>query len=226
MTNTGNTITVNDTSKHIQKYSDIQVKQRRDWILEMVLDHIPRKEIKKRWEERYPTLSNESLLNDFTKVYQQIRESLPTTEQLVVDHIGKYHQIYQNCMEIGDSKNAMQALKEIERLYQVADKRGIGESSVNKLVVKNTINVKTSDLSFEQIKQLLGKQDDTDNPLLINKAHNWKGVNAEESIPETPIQDVQDITPEEHSSERSSQPITAPINNDQPKPDLEADLPF
>ncbi len=158
-----------------RKYTEIQVLARRDWIMDELLKMTQRAEIKKQWKSKYPDLSDPSFNNDLVVVYERMREALPSAEQIVVDHLGKYNNIYNLCIENGDHKTAMNALKEIERLYQVADQRGI--HNVNKLVIKNTMTLNTENLSLDQIKQLLNKGDNTDNPLIINHAHNYKGIN-------------------------------------------------
>lgn len=178
---------------------DVSVKQRRDWVMGMVLEgDITHKEIRLAFADKFPNLSHHTLLNDLKVIYEIIRETLPTSEQIIIDHLNKYHNIYKNCIENRDNKTAMQALKEIERLYQIADNKK------QKITIKQTVNLKDQDLSFDQLKQLLGRNDDTDNALLINSAHNFKGINIQPDTIEIPIQE--DLSNQEPSSNTTQEP--------------------
>lgn len=173
--------------KDLQKRTDTDftIQKRKEWVMEEIVSLKKSKDIWNDYQKEWG-MSKDTYFNDVAAAYKMIRSIMPDKDQVVIDHIGKYYALYETCKEAGDASNALKALKAIETLYQLHNQ----DRTVNKTTYKQTIQVKTPDMTVEQIKELLGRKDDDDiddRAFLINKAHGYKGINIKKSSEPTDI---------------------------------------
>ena len=87
---------------------------------------------------------------DITCVYKDLRKYFEQDrDNIIGEHVSRYEHIYAECLSIGDTKGAMQAMKQKEQLMKLLEDKPL--VSVN----NNTLNIDLSNLSLEDLKQLL-----------------------------------------------------------------------
>ena len=87
---------------------------------------------------------------DITHVYKELREYFAQDrDNIIAEHVARYEHIYAECLSIGDTKGAMQAMKQKEQLTKLLDNQPLVA------VQQNNLNIDLSNLSLEDLKQLL-----------------------------------------------------------------------
>lgn len=92
---------------------------------------------------------------DITVVYKELREYFAQDrDNIIAEHVSRYEHIYAECLSIGDTKGAMQAMKQKEQLMKLLEDKPLVA------VQQNNVNMDFSNLSVEDLKELLNKNDD------------------------------------------------------------------
>ena len=88
---------------------------------------------------------------DITQIYGELREYMERgIEDIIHEHVAKYDHIYELCMDTGDAKHAMLALKQKETLLRMH----VQQPLIN--VTQQTLNLNQVG-TLEELKQLLNQ---------------------------------------------------------------------
>ena len=89
---------------------------------------------------------------DITEVLKGIREYFAKDKDTIIsEHVARYEHIYEQCLSVGDTKGAMQAMKQKEQLMRLL------EDTPVVAIQNNTLNIDWSGKTLEELKQLLNK---------------------------------------------------------------------
>lgn len=117
----------------------------------MLLTNRPRSEILQHFCDTYG-LQETSVTNVITNAYKYISETHAVDKEGIVHkHIENYYDVYRLAYSLGDSRGCVQALNSIEKLLKL--------TSPDALVQNNTLNLNLKDLTFDELKALLGKEE-------------------------------------------------------------------
>jgi hypothetical protein len=87
---------------------------------------------------------------DITSVYIELREYWARErDDVIAEHVARYEHIYRECLSIGDTKGAMQAMKQKEQLTKLLDDKPL--VAVN----NNTLNIDLSGMSLDDLKDAI-----------------------------------------------------------------------
>lgn len=141
--------------------SDITVAVRRNWVLEQYLQMKQPYQIKQEYQTLYPSVSLHSFDKDVKWMYEVLDTIEPT--DVIKQHIGIYRTIANKCIEAGDTYNLLKCMKQTEDLIGLHNK--VAGTNVQ---INNTHLDINTDMSTDQIKQLLGMNDGTTVPPTID----------------------------------------------------------
>lgn len=104
------------------------------------------------WIHQHYGVGNKSVEADITIVYKELRAYFAKDrDDIIAEHVSRYEHIYQQCLEIGDAKGAMQAMKQKEQLMRLL------ETTPTVAIQQNNYNF--DQLSVEEIKSLLNGEE-------------------------------------------------------------------
>lgn len=133
--------------------SDYTVLERKKWVMEQYLQGRYPYEVREEYIVKYG-LTKHSFDADVIWVNQQLKKRGENSIDAIIDqHTDQYRHVYKLAIEKGDYRSAINALKNIEDLYKI-HKPTTGNVH---LTQKTTTNYNLSNLSFDQIKELLDK---------------------------------------------------------------------
>jgi hypothetical protein len=132
----------------------LAVLRRRKNLLDMMMEGKTHREILVYYIEQYPDLTSHSMEKDITWVYQELNKYInKDVEQIIDNHIVQYDRNIELARDIGQISAANQAMKFKEELLGLRNKP---DTQVN---VQVNNNVQIPEMSIEQIKELLAKND-------------------------------------------------------------------
>lgn len=91
--------------------------------------------------------------NLITRAYKTIRSNYDVeVDNIIHKHVGMYYQIMNDAKQLGDSSARIKALQAIEKLLKV--------TSDAPIIQQNTLNLNLKELSKDEIKEMLGIDND------------------------------------------------------------------
>lgn len=91
--------------------------------------------------------------NLITRAYKTIRSNYDVeVDNIIHKHVGMYYQIMNDAKSLGDSSARIKALQAIEKLLKV--------TSDAPIIQQNTLNLNLKELSKDEIKEMLGIDND------------------------------------------------------------------
>lgn len=148
--------------------SDYSAHERKKWVLDQYLSGRYPYEIKEEYMTVYG-LSKHSFDSDVIWVNQQLRKRGENDiDTIIQQHTDQYRHVYRLALEKMDYRSALNALRNIEDLYKL-HKPLTGNVH---LTNKTTTNYNLSNLTFDQIKELLDKE--STNTVIIPVDENGK----------------------------------------------------
>lgn len=136
--------------------SDLVVLNRRQFVLDSYLKGFTPNQIYKEWCTMFPDLSKHSFDKDVTAAYEELKlRGQRDTDAIITKHLMYLEDMYKEARSNGDISNAVKVLKEVRETVGITTK-GKATVQINQTVNNNSI---PSDLSVEQIKEMLGLSD-------------------------------------------------------------------
>lgn len=136
------------TTKNKLLDRDIKNKE----ILDLLLQGKSNNEIALIMMEKYK-LKRGTVNNLITRAYKTIRTNYDVEiDNIVHKHIHMYYDIMNDAKQLGDSSARIKALQAIEKLLKV--------TSDAPIIQQNTLNLNLKELSKEEIKEMLGLDND------------------------------------------------------------------
>ncbi len=136
------------TTKNKLLDRDIKNKE----ILDLLLQGKSNNEIALIMMEKYK-LKRGTVNNLITRAYKTIRTNYDVEiDNLIHKHIHMYYDIMNDAKQLGDSSARIKALQAIEKLLKV--------TSDAPIIQQNTLNLNLKELSKEEIKEMLGLDND------------------------------------------------------------------
>lgn len=95
-------------------------------------------------------IARSTIEHDITAVYGELRKYFEReTLDIISEHVSRYEKIYEDCMDIGNVRDAMKALEQKEKLLALHRQ----EPFIN--ISNNTNTINFNHLSVEKIQELL-----------------------------------------------------------------------
>ena len=136
------------TTKNKLLDRDIKNKE----ILDLLLQGKSNNEIALIMMEKYK-LKRGTVNNLITRAYKTIRTNYDVEiDNIIHKHIHMYYDIMNDAKQLGDSSARIKALQAIEKLLKV--------TSDAPIIQQNTLNLNLKELSKEEIKEMLGLDND------------------------------------------------------------------
>lgn len=134
-----------------------EVAMRREVVKELILQGKPTFQIIQTITKDYG-IGLKSVEKDITLAYRELKKYAEKhKEDIVSEHIGKYDKIYEQCMKLGDFRDALKAIRQKEELlkYHRADPLiAIQNNTMNLENVTNDMLIK----SIEELKSLTNEE--------------------------------------------------------------------
>lgn len=136
------------------KANNYSVAERRKWVAEKYFNHTPPALLFKEYTQKYQ-LTRHSFDRDITVIRQEVPYSVRENyEQIVNNTLADIDTIIANSLEDEDRKTALQAIKNKLDLLKMVNP---DKAKVNSVSVSQTNNINLSQMSLEDLRQLLGK---------------------------------------------------------------------